>query len=51
MKELKFVCENNPRHDTVDADKSNENWRVYLEKCPECGGDTVMPIPTKEDAK
>lgn len=49
MKELKFVCENDETHDVVDKDKSNNNWKVYLNICPKCGGATIIPFPPQQD--
>lgn len=42
--EIKFVCEKDSEHDVIDHEKSNDNWKVYLNECPECGGEVVIPL-------
>lgn len=42
MKEIKMICEKDETHEVVDKEKSNGNWKVYLNVCPECGGKVVF---------
>ncbi|MBD8028160.1 hypothetical protein H9636_16045 [Ureibacillus sp. Re31] len=32
----------------VDEEKSNENWKVYKNKCDKCGSPTTMKIKDDE---
>lgn len=33
---MEFYCPTDEKHDIKDYGKSNDNWIVYLGKCPVC---------------
>lgn len=35
----------------IDEEKSNENWKVYISPCPECGEELVPTLVIKVEGK
>jgi len=38
-----FKCPNG-HEPVIDTEKSNENWTVYVDPCPECGKKLEMEV-------
>jgi len=43
-KEIIFICPNCNTTPLPDPERSNENWKVFDPKCPECGANYEIKL-------